>query len=131
MQFITLNNYPEFTLTGFMQSCIIHTPNFWTLKNHKICYEQQIDLKLAGFIKLLFLYHPCKVQICMLFLPAFMNLLNEQNRMCELCMFSQIWSQKIYAGIFLVPDNPSRYLINEVARWQLVPSYTQWSTANW
>ena len=30
--------------------CIIHISNFSTLKNHKICYEQQIDLKLAGFI---------------------------------------------------------------------------------
>ena len=43
-------------VTGFAKMCIVHTSNFSTLKNHKICYEQQIDLKLARFTPLLCMY---------------------------------------------------------------------------
>ena len=65
---------------------VVHTSN---LKMHKIkSVRDDRDLKRAGFIELPFL----QISDLCTIPTRFSESLNEENQMCELCMFSQIRS---------------------------------------
>ena len=73
--------------------CIVHTSTFSTLKIHKIFYAYQTGMKLAAIATIPLLVQQISdhdVFPIMCYEP-----LNVQNRMCELCTFSQIRSQLI------------------------------------
>ena len=76
---------------------IVHTSTFSTLKIHNNCYDYQTGMKLAGIVELIALYQSSKCPILMFILYImFYESLNVQNRMCELCMFSQIRTHIYY-----------------------------------
>ena len=61
-------------MTGFGKTCIVHTSDFSTLAIHKISYEWQINVKLAGIVDPLFFYYSWKFQIFMPFSVVVMDL---------------------------------------------------------
>ena len=73
---------------------IVHASIFSTFKYHKICNEQQIDLKLAWVYTSTIPLSSLQIVNLYAAPTRFYESLNEQNRMCELytyvCMFSQI-----------------------------------------
>ena len=75
-------------MTRFAKTCIVHTSKFSTLVTHNIYLEWHIDTKLSGLVEQIFL----KVSNLYATPCGFYGSPNEQNRMCELCIFSQIWS---------------------------------------
>ena len=54
--------------------CIVHTSNFLNLVTHKILYELQMKVKLAGIVELLLLYHSWRCEICVPFPVVVMDL---------------------------------------------------------
>ena len=80
-------------VTGFAKTCIVHTSNFSTLNKESYNLLRMPDQPET--------FRICKVTIPLLILQIanlyavptrFYESLNEQNRICELCTFSQILS---------------------------------------
>ena len=83
----------NFVNSYFFINDTIYTSNFTILATYKFLYEWHINVKLARIVELLFLYHSWTFQICMPFsLVHYYGSPNVKNRMCELCMFSQMRS---------------------------------------
>ena len=93
MRTTSSKEYKYVYVTGFAKMYIVHTSTFSTLKNHNNCYDYQTCMHetCRGCRAII----PLSVQ--QLSYPnvypiMFYESLNVQNRMCELCMFSQIRS---------------------------------------